>query len=199
MVKMGLQFGLEKDAMCPKRAFRWLFKIPMISCDDSPNAVNALPPEKSARPNLSFKEMDVNHLIEDVYYPAKPDWKPISLTLFDFKKEKHPVFEWIKEVYKPKDGQFFEALRNDLIKECELTLYSGCGEPMESWIFEDCWPQAINFNTLDMTSSAIVMVDITLRYARAYITEPPPQRPQQALPGEAGRQQQVGQVVQMFR
>lgn len=190
MAKMGLQFGLEKVAMCPKRQFRWLFEIPEVCADESPGA-NALPPEKSARPNLNFKEMDVNHLIEDVYYPAKPDWKPINITLFDLQRSEHPVFKWIKKLYKPQEGKFFEPTRFNFIRECSLKMLSGCGEVMESWIFEDCWPQTINFNQLDMGSSAVVMVDLTLRYARAYILDGPPPPPQnQTNTGSQNQQSQ---------
>lgn len=177
---MGLQFGLEKSNLCFKRANRWLFRIDKICADDSTGA-NVLPPEKSSRPTISFKEMDVNHLIEDVFYPAKPEWKPITITLFDLHLRENPIFKWIQEIYDPEEGSFFEPNSKELIKECTLTMYDGCGEPIEKWIFEDCWPQNINFNTLDMGSSAIMMIELTLRFARAYISKdgitPPDQSP----------------------
>ena len=165
---MGLQFGLEGDGKFCKRANRWLFEIPEVCADDSPN-VNALPPEKGARPTLSFKEMIVQHLIEDVYYPAKPDWKPVSLTLFDLSLRTNPIFEWIQQVYQPQEGHFFESNRNSLIKTATLKMLNGCGTIIETWIFEDAWPQSINFQNLDMCSSAVMMCEITLRYARAYL------------------------------
>lgn len=165
---MGLQFGLEKTDLCTKKSFRWVFEIPGVCADSSPGA-NALPPEKSARPNLSFKEMDVNHLIEDVFYPAKPDWKPITVVLYDLKRKTHPVFDWLLEIYDPQKGEFYEPNANNLIKECSLKMLDGCGEVIETWTYEDCWPQAVNFNNLEMGNSFIVMVELTLRYARAYI------------------------------
>lgn len=167
---MGLQFGLEGNGQFCKRANRWLFEIPKVSADSSPGA-NALPPLKSARPNLSFKEMDVNHLIEDVFYPAKPDWKPINITLYDLQRNKHPVFDWIKEIYDVKNGKFYEPNKKKFIKECFLRMYDGCGKLVESWIYEDAWPQSINFSNLDMSDGGLVMCDINLRYARAYIEE----------------------------
>lgn len=180
--RMGLHFGLEmeKSETC-KRQFRWLFEIPGVAADNDPG-VPALPPEKSARPNLSFKEMEVKHLIEDVYYPAKPDWKPINITLFDLKKQKHPVWDWIKKVYDVKQGKWNPpiptssnpqafASKNMFIKDCSLTMYSGCGTAVETWTFEDAWPQTINFGTLDMNQSGIMTCEITLRYARAYYVE----------------------------
>jgi hypothetical protein len=178
MATMGLQYGLEKSDFCIKRAFRWLFEIPGICADDTPG-VNALPPEKSARPSFSFKEMESRHMVEDVYYPAKAEWKPISITLFDLVKKNHPVFEWIMMVYDMKKGQFFPAnntisqqisrQQDKFIKDCHLKLYDGCANVIERWIFEDAWPQAVNFQTLDMSSNGYLTCEITLRYARAYI------------------------------
>jgi hypothetical protein len=174
--KMGFLYGLEegKSQYC-KRQNRWLFEIPGVVADDTPG-VDALPPEKSARPNLSFKEMEAKHLIEDVYYPAKPEWKPITITLFDLKKSNHPVWEWIIKVYDPKQGKFWPVIRQGgsqqpkdiFIKDCYLKMFDGCGNLVETWAFEDSWIQAANFQSLDMGNGNLMTCDITLRYARAY-------------------------------
>jgi len=169
MAKMGLQFGLEKGLYC-KRKFRWLLSIPDVTPDESSGeGARVLPPEKGARPNLQFKEMSVRHFNEDVYYPAKPDWKPVTLTLYDLVYNQHPVFMWIRELYTPQLGTFREPNRNDFIKEAILRMYDGCGELVERWVWEDVWLQSANFQTLDMGDSGIVTCDIVLRYARAYV------------------------------
>jgi len=175
---MGLQYGLDKSDLCVKKTHRWLFEIPGV-CADNTVGIDALPPEKSSRPSVSFKEMEVKHLIEDVYYPAKPDWKTFTVTVFDLKKTNHPVFQWFKKVYDPKKGKFYPANLNGstlqqsdkFIKECFLKLYDGCGNVIEKWIYEDVWPQSTNFQSLDMGSSAFLTCEITLRYARAYIED----------------------------
>lgn len=175
--KMSLLYGLEngKSQFC-KRQNRWLFEIPGVAADDTAG-VDALPPMKSARPNLSFKEMEVRHLHEDVFYPAKPDWKPITITLYDLSKATHPVWDWLSLIYDVKNGNYYPAVNNPtlqqanstFIKDCFLRLYSGCGDLIESWRYEDCWCNNINFQTLDMASGDLLTCEITLRYARAYI------------------------------
>lgn len=165
MGNMGLDFGLEKGQYC-KRKHRYLFFIDGVSADGA----NALPPLTAARPNLGFKEMIAKHVSEDVYYPAKPDWRPITLVLYDLKKGQHPVFQWIKEVYNPQTGRFRPPNSGNFIKEARVELYDGCGNRVESWNFEDVWPQVANFQTLEMASADIVTVDLTLRYVRAYIS-----------------------------
>jgi len=171
---MGLDFGLNGDGKFCKRKFRWLFRIDKIVADPQ-NSLSTLPPLQSARPSLSFKEMTANHLIENAFYPAKPDWKPIQLTLYDLKLPTHPVVAWILEFYDPERGQLLSPNEKageseGFIRTCYLDLYDGCGETVESWIYEDAWPQNIDFQTLDMGDNGIVTCDITLRYQRAWLT-----------------------------
>jgi hypothetical protein len=163
---MGLDYGLESYEKCFPRKHRWIFMIPDVSADGS----NSLPPSKSARPNLAFKEMEVQHLNETIYYPSKPDWKPITLTLYDIGNKSSPVFDWIKEIYDPKSGSWKAPVPGRFIREATLTLYSGCGDELEKWTFDNVWPQQIDFHDLDMGNAEITMVDITLRYSRAYIS-----------------------------
>jgi hypothetical protein len=83
--KMGWDYGdgaLNDPKVCFKRKNRWVFKIPNVSAQGSP----CLPPFKGGRPGLTFKEMDAQHLNETIYFPSKPDWKPINLSLYEKNK-----------------------------------------------------------------------------------------------------------------
>ena len=165
--------GLDDESTCFKRKFRWLFKIEDISAE----GINALAPQKSARPTITFKEIEAQHLTETIYYPGKPDWKPVALTLYDLKKNEHPIFEWLKKLYDPgtdeKDGTYVPSClpgKESFKKhDAELELYDGCGNVIETWGFDHVWPNSIDFGDLDMSSSDIVMCDLILRYDRAYL------------------------------
>lgn len=166
--QMSFDFGLEKGH--PRRKNRWLFKIEGISAQGN----NALPPSKAARPNLTFKEMEAQHLNETIFFPSKPEWKPITLTLYEpfcgNDHTKHPVFEWLKKGYDPKNGNWKPALDNQFkIDRATLELYDGCGNTLETWVFEGVWPQGVEFGELDMGSSEVITCDLTLRYDRAWI------------------------------
>lgn len=172
---MGLFRGY--DSTCFKRKYRWMFSLKDVSGDPAILTSNALPPSKASRPNLQFKELEAQHISETVYFPGKPDWKPITVTLYDTKVNSNPVFDWIAKYYDPNRGylgysssQFpnNSALAMK-INEAYLTLFSGCGTVVEKWIFENVWPQAIEFGELDMSQSDVVTIDLTLRYDRAYI------------------------------
>jgi hypothetical protein len=112
-------------------------------------------------------------LNETIYFPSKPEWKPIPLSLYDIKKTENPVINWLKNIYDAKAGTWSPSLNSveELKgkKKCTLQMYDGCGEVIESWIFENAWPQNIEFGELDMSASDVMTIDLTLRYDRAYI------------------------------
>lgn len=212
MARNGEKSGSGRDmglfnigSACFKRKYRWMFFIEDVcgTSSDGSYGVNVLPPSKGSRPNISFKEIEANHVSETVYFPGRPDWKPISLTLYDFTiKGTNRVFEWLKLYYNVNDrdakispsvgesrilgGALDYLIGSPLIAagtsnlnlmkatalkipQASLILYDGCGNKIERWVFENVWPQSAEFGELDMQSSEVVTVDVTLRYDRAYV------------------------------
>jgi hypothetical protein len=199
--QMGLKLPGTPNVLF-KRKFRWVMEIDNVSGD----AINTLPPQKSARPNINFKTIEAQHLNESIHYPGKPEWKPINLTLYDVignagsscPQQKHPVFDWLKKIYNPGireytgknggTGSGRTMLPSDYVPPTDLAWYSdavngykrtarlkmlnGCGDVLEEWIYENAWPEAIEFGDLDYANSEVVTADITLRYDRAYIHDP---------------------------
>lgn len=170
---MGLDFGLQSKDLCWKTTHRWLFTIENIIGGEA-GSINTLPPSKSARPSLSFKEQEVEHINETISFPMKPEWKPINLSLYDIKLRNNPIFNWIKlSIYNPQSATWHPSLEypsqsQQFKKRGTLELFSGCGDVLETWIYENCYPESADWGDLDMGESNIVMVDITLRYDRAY-------------------------------
>ena len=183
---MSFDFGLEKQDFCVKKKNWWLFRIDGISA----SGITSLPPSKSARPSISFKTMEAIHLNENITRPARPDWKPVNLVLFDLKKNKNPIFEWLKKIYNPETGEWKRPTSNPsgsgapsdygydqgndnipgfIIPKAYLELYDGCKNVIETWIYENAWPESIDWSDLDMASGDILMVTISLRYDRAYL------------------------------
>jgi len=190
---MGL--GIIGDrSTCFRQQFRWTFSVganrlstgnstgaPGYIGDATDNSKPILPPSKAARPNLELKEMEVRHVNETVFYPGRPEWKPLNITLYHIGPFNHdPIFDWIMTMYDPrpgvadqdvwkapieKSGSGQQLIQNRAI----LTMYDGCGEEVERWIYQHVWPQTVDWGMLDMTSSELVYIDVTLRYARAYL------------------------------
>jgi hypothetical protein len=163
--KMGLPF----NGSYFKRKFRWRFVIRgLIDMENFSSPV--LPPTKAARPSISFKEQNIEHLIETIARPMKPEWQPLDITLYDIQCNKNPMFTWLKKLYDPQLGLYKTSV-SYIIPEADLELLSGCGDVMETWRYENLWAQKIEWGDLDMTSSDIVTVDVTFKYDRAYYVE----------------------------
>jgi hypothetical protein len=163
--------GLNDANVCFKRKNRWLFFIEGVSALVGAGGTPCLPPLKGGRPSINFKEMEAQHINETIYFPGKPEWKPISLSLYDLKKNKNVVIDWIKKIYDPSIDKFNWNPSADGFKipECRLEMYDGCGNTIEKWVLENVWPQSIEFGDLDMSSSEVVTIDLQLRYDRAYL------------------------------
>jgi hypothetical protein len=173
------EWGGTGDAGTAKRKFRWLFDIENITLGND----TALPCIKAARPKLTFKEMQAEHLNETISYPSKPEWQPIQLSLYDrCINVQNPIFTWLKKQYNPVPtdddelpgcSDWFPCIDPLSFKVCcTLKLLDGCGNKLEEWTLEHCYPQNIDWGDLDMSSSEIVTVDFSLRYDRAFQTFP---------------------------
>jgi hypothetical protein len=176
---MGFQFGLDSKFV-PKQKFRWLFQISGISALDT-GISKALPPRRSARPTLGWKEQEVNHLTETVYFPLKPTWEPVDLVLYDICRngnQCNPVFVWIATsqanqqsggFYDPQVGKMIPIVDAKLKRQGDIYVYDGCGNELEHWVLENCYPHQVRWGELDMDSSDLLTVEVSLRYDRAYM------------------------------
>ena len=170
---MGLSDLVGGTKVVFKRKFRWMFTIPNIT----PDGTYAIPAIKGGRPSLTFKEHGVHHTNEDIYFPMKPEWKPITLTFYDIDRQLHPIVEWIAMVYTinsdcdhkwyPSVGGHDSNIPGPFKQTATLELFDGCGTTVEKWKIENCWPQAVEFGELDYGSSEVVTCTVTLRYDRA--------------------------------
>ncbi len=138
--------------------------------------------EKASRPSFSFKETEVNHLTETIYFPGRPDWKPLKVTLYDTMHKTNPVVEWISFVYGAtnnsrnfKTGVYYGGLEwasfpdpaRKFKRDVTVTALDGIGNPLEQWYYYNAWPQEVDFGEHDMTSSDVMRINMTLRYDRA--------------------------------
>ena len=169
---MAKDMGLGKlnaPDTCFKRKYRFYVRL------DEEDLGDILPPSKSARPTVSFKEMEAQHLNETIYFPGKPDWKPITITLHDIQHaQQNRVWQQLIKLYDPESGDYFPSCAEEggsayKFKEMKITMLDGCGNSIETWIFENPYFQEINWNELDMGVSDIMYIDLTVRYDRAYV------------------------------
>lgn len=121
--------------------------------------------------------MQAEHLNETISFPSKPEWQPIQIMLYDrCMSFENPIFTWLKQQYNPGSfecGKWFPCLDSTSFKTCAtLQLLDGCGNTVEAWMFQNCYPQSIDWGDLEMTNYEVVTVEFSLRYDRAFQTCP---------------------------
>jgi hypothetical protein len=170
MADMGLGTLGNRDTIFKMR-YRWLFEIDTFSQGEN-GSLPALPPKTGHRPNITFNEVKVEHLIETVHFPMKGDWQSIELTLYDVTNtcEGNQIVEWLKRIYDAAEGTYTPVVDGKYkIPSATLTLFDGCGTELERWTFENVFPIRIDWGQLEMGTNEILTVDLTLKYDRAYL------------------------------
>jgi hypothetical protein len=172
-----------------KRKFRWLFFLSdfgVVSSAGSSNASTVVASSGNtghvcriaARPSMTFNEQEVRHVIETVYLPARTQWNPIEITVFDVDHESY-LYQWMKIFYDPEKGAVNPVGFNtgtagigDAKKTGTLQLLDGHAKILEEWQLQGCWPNQINWGTLDYSSSETADINFTIRYDRAVLSNP---------------------------
>jgi hypothetical protein len=150
-----------------KRKFRWTFAVDR---NGSGSPVPATFVKLAARPNLTIEETEINYLNGKVFIPGKGTWETITVTYYDVStgsEDNIGLWSWLADVY---DFTEPTQLKQNSKRKCytgtgTCKLYDGCGNSLETWKLNDCWPQAVNFGELDYSSSEEVTIEVTIRYA----------------------------------
>ena len=158
-----------------KRKFRWTLEIN----GNNPACPVRVPPyfvKVAARPNISFEETEINFLNDKMWIPGKATWEAITVTYMDVAGTLSgdasggnlDLYQWLLSVFdfRSPTRKFMNSKRSGYTATVTLTLWDGCGAPLEVWTLGDAWPQAINFGDLDYASSDTVDIELTLRYSQ---------------------------------
>jgi hypothetical protein len=178
MANMGIGFASQ---VLFKRQNRFIMYIPGITHTvTGQRAISkVMVEEKSSRPNISFKEIEVPHLIETIYFAGRPDWKPLKVTLYDVAND-NPAWDWVKANYAVNSNnnqvsvQYKGSLTNvgaggsNFKRTIQIFMLDGCGNAIEAWTYMNAFPTDVEFGETDMTGNDVMKVNLTLRYDRAY-------------------------------
>ena len=146
-----------------RRAHRWVFETlgPV-----APNVLLLL--QSAQRPSFSFEEPEMHHNQEKVYFAGKQSWEPISLVWYDGEQSpdvSEAVYNWLNSVVDIPSANV--AAVNVYKAEASLQVQDGQGASNERWEMYGVWPQAVNYQELNYTSTDLMTVEATMRYDRA--------------------------------
>lgn len=163
---MGIPMGiglLGDPNLIIKRKFRWTLQF-RLNCNGQIVEENFV--KVAGRPNISIESTELNFLNEKNFIPGKATWETITVSYLDVAgNELLSLWDWLASVYDyTNKNRWMGAAQKDYTATGYLLLYSGCGDPLESWTLENAWPEAINFGDLDYSSSDPAEIELTLRY-----------------------------------
>lgn len=165
MAQMGIgNVGLP--GVIFKRKFRWTLEI-STPCGFIPkHYVKA-----AARPKLEIDETEINFLNAVTWIPGKGRWQPITVVYRDVAaQDAVTLYSWINTVYQglgsiSDTANLKQSEKSGWNGIARLTLYDGCGTPLEEWLLASCFPTSVDFGDLEYDSSDEVDITLTLRYS----------------------------------
>jgi hypothetical protein len=177
---LGIEMGLGKLAsgnVVFKRKYRWTMKLD-THCDNQ--KIEEFYVKTTNRPQITIEETEINYLHGKFWIPGKATWEALTITFYDVADKSNAnnaLFGWLATTYNFTDpiGLHQSTLRGpdaDFASGgygCDgtLSLYDGCGTPLEEWLLFGMWPQSINFGELDYSSSEECTIEVTTRYDNA--------------------------------
>lgn len=169
-LKMGLG-ALGNGDVIFKRKFRWTFEIEYCCGEPNGRKVPASFVKMGNRPQIDFEEIEINYLNGKMFIPGKGTWQPLSVTYYDVAgltsgSATTELLSWIASIYDFTDPDCLpmNSSLGSYAGRAKLMLYDGCGNPLESWLLNNVWPQSVNWGDLDMGSSDECTIELTLRY-----------------------------------
>ena len=172
---MGIPMGLNQLGSNPnlilKRKFRWTFQA--TTC----NGAKQIQPyylKSCNRPELTVDESQIDFLNGRMWIPAKAYWAEMPVTFLDVAGSQFaPLWSWLASVYDITDpvNLHMNSRPQDYQGTAYITLYDGCGNIIEMWVLNNCWPKSFKFGELSYESNDICTIECSLRYFNVkYIT-----------------------------
>lgn len=146
-----------------KRKFRWTIEITTPCGYIPPYACKT-----SARPNIEIDETELHFLNGVTWLPGKAKWQPIQVTYYDVAGDTgfQSVMNWLCTLYEFQNPVMLrQSEKAGWAGTALLTMYDGCGTPLEFWLLGSVFPQQVNFGELDYSQGEFCTVELSLRYS----------------------------------
>ncbi len=147
-----------------RRTHRWIFQS---TTHLRQNVLLVL--KSCSRPSLTFEEPAMHHNQEQVYYAGKHTWEPLSMSWYDMEQNpdiSQAMYEWLEKCLIVADANVqppsvFKSTQSS------LQMRDGLGNATETWQIYYGWPQALNWGSLDYSSSDLQLIEVKFRFDRA--------------------------------
>ena len=121
------------------------------------------------RPQITFDEVELNHMNVKRYVKGKGAWQTLQITLYDpiVPSAAQAVMEWVRLSHESVTGR--DGYSDFYKKDCTFNVLGPVGDIIEELTLKGAWIQDATFGDLDFSSSDPVDVTLTLRYDYAIL------------------------------
>ena len=146
-----------------RRTHRWTFAVISPETRD----INVLL-KTASRPSFTFDKPEVHHNQEKIYYAGKQTWEPVTLTWYDAEQPvdvSERLWTWLNSVSNIPTANVSHP--RDFKGDGDLRMLDGQGVTTEQWILYNGWPESVNWQALDYSSSEVQLIEVKYAYDRA--------------------------------
>jgi hypothetical protein len=151
----------------PKRKNRWIMNFDSVG-----EGIQSWLCQTGNRPAVTIEETEIPYLNTSNWVAGRSIWEQLEVTFIDpigTYSSSHHIMDWIKQCIQHESGRMGYAI--NYMHNIELQMLGPDGLVVESWTLVNCWVQSANFGDLDMTSSELANVSVTLRYDYAILQD----------------------------
>ena len=122
------------------------------------------------RPQITFEEIELNHINVKRQLKGKGVWEPLEITLYDpiVPSGAQAVMEWVRLHHESTTGR--DGYADFYKKDITFNMLGPIGDRVEQWKLVGAFIQTANFNDLDFANGTDVAdINLTLRYDYAIL------------------------------
>ena len=121
------------------------------------------------RPQVTFEEVELNHMNVKRYVKGKAAWQSLQITLYDpiVPSAAQAVMEWVRLSHESVTGR--DGYSDFYKKDVTFNVLGPVGDVVEEWTMKGTWIKAANFGDLGFADNDPVDVTLTLRYDYAIL------------------------------
>ena len=121
------------------------------------------------RPQITFEEIELNHINVKRYLKGKGTWETLEITLYDpiVPSGAQAVMEWVRLHHESVTGR--DGYADFYKKDITFNMLGPVGDKVEEWTLKGAMIQSANFGDLDWSVSEPAEITLTLRYDYAIL------------------------------
>ena len=121
------------------------------------------------RPQITFEEVELNHINVKRYIKGKAQWQPIDIVLYDpvVPSGAQAVLEWIRLGHESVTGR--DGYSDFYKKDVTFNLLGPVGDIVEEWRLVGTYIEQADFGEMDYASTDPAEITLTLKYDYAVL------------------------------